>query len=59
LRSGLHGLALLLGKLVLEAFLLSRRRLRDLLELSLKVDNTLLLVRCILQKVGPALSTFC
>jgi hypothetical protein len=58
LRSGLHGLALLLGKLVLEAFLLSRRRLRDLLELSLKVDNTLLLVRCILQKVGPALSTF-
>jgi hypothetical protein len=58
LRSGLHGLALILGKLVLEAFLLSRRRLRDLLELSLKVDNTLLLVRCILQKVGPALSTF-
>jgi hypothetical protein len=48
----------LLGKLILEPFLLSRRRLTNLLELSLKVDDPLLLLRRILQQVGPALSTF-
>jgi hypothetical protein len=54
LRSGLHGLAPLLGELVLEPFLLSRHRLTNLLEISLKVDNPLLLLRRILQQVGPA-----
>jgi hypothetical protein len=49
LRSVLHGLAPLLSKLVFEPFLLSRRRLTDLLEFSLKVDDPLLLLRCILQ----------
>jgi hypothetical protein len=58
LRSGLHGLVPLLGELVLESFLLSRRRLTNLLELSLKVDDPLLLLRRILQQVGPALGTF-
>jgi hypothetical protein len=59
LRSSLHGLALLLGELILELFLISGRRLADLLELSLKVDN-LLLLRCrILQQVGPTLSLLC
>jgi hypothetical protein len=57
LRSGLHGLAPLLGEIVLEPFFLSRR-LTELLELSLKVDDPLLLLRCILQQVGPALGTF-
>jgi hypothetical protein len=54
LRSSLHGLALLLGGLVLEPFLLSGCRLMDLLELSLKVDNPPPLLRRILQQVGPA-----
>jgi hypothetical protein len=58
LRSGLHGLAPLLGELILEPFLLSRRRLTDLLELSLKVDDPLLLLHCILQQVGPTLGMF-
>jgi hypothetical protein len=59
LRSSLHGLALLLGELVLEPFLLSGRRLTDLLELSLKVDNPLLLLRRIFQQVGPAFGPLC
>jgi hypothetical protein len=49
LRSSLHGLALLLGELVLEPLLLSGCRLTDLLEFLLKVDNLLLLLRCILK----------
>jgi hypothetical protein len=48
LRSSLHDLALLLSELVLEPLLLSGCRLTDLLEFSLKVDNLLLLLRCIL-----------
>jgi hypothetical protein len=48
LRSSLHGLALLFDKLVLEPFLLSGSHLADLLELSLKVDNPLLLLHHIL-----------
>jgi hypothetical protein len=58
LRSGLHDLALLLRELVLEPFLLGCHRLTDLLELSLKVDNPLLFLRCILQQAGPAFSPF-
>jgi hypothetical protein len=49
LRSSLHSLALLLGELVLEPFLLSGCRLTDLLELPLKVDDSLLLLCCIFQ----------
>jgi hypothetical protein len=56
---GLHGLALLLGELVLEPFLFGGCRLTNLLELSLKVDNPLLLLRCILQQVGPAFGPLC
>jgi hypothetical protein len=59
LRSSLHGLALLLSKLVLEPLLLSGHRLTELLELSLKVDNPLLLLRCIFQQVGPAFGPLC
>jgi hypothetical protein len=59
LRSGLHGLVLLLSELVLEPFLLSGRRLTDLLELSLKVDNPLLLLRLIFEQVGPAFGPLC
>jgi hypothetical protein len=59
LRSSLHGLALLLGELVLEPFLLSGCRLTDLLEISLKADNPLLLLRRILQQVGPAFGPVC
>jgi hypothetical protein len=44
LRSGLHGLAPLLGELILEPLLIGGRRLTDLLELSLKVDNPLFLL---------------
>jgi hypothetical protein len=55
LRGSLHGLALPLSKLILEPLLLGGCRLADLLELSLKVDNPLLLRRRILQQVGPAL----
>jgi hypothetical protein len=40
---------LLLSELVLELLLIGGRRLADLLELSLKVDNLLLLRRRILQ----------
>jgi hypothetical protein len=59
LRSSLHVLALLLGELVLEPFLLGGCRLTDLLEFSLKVDNLLLLLGRILQQVGLALGLFC
>jgi hypothetical protein len=48
LRRSLHGLALLLGDLVLEPLLFSSRHLTDLLELLLKVDNPLFLLYCIL-----------
>jgi hypothetical protein len=41
------------------AFYFSGRRLADLLELSLKVDNPPLLFRCILQQVSVALGPFC
>jgi hypothetical protein len=44
LRSGLHGLASLLGELVLELLLIGGRCLTDLLELSLKVENPLFLL---------------
>jgi hypothetical protein len=44
LRSGLHGLASLLGELVLELLLIGGRYLTDLLELSLKVENPLFLL---------------
>jgi hypothetical protein len=54
LRSSLHGLALFLGELVLEPFLFSGRRLTDVLQLLLKVDNPLLLLCRIFQQVGPA-----
>jgi hypothetical protein len=59
LRSSLHGLALLLGELVLEPFLLGGRCLADLLELSLKVDNPLLLLRRIFEQVGMAFDPLC
>jgi hypothetical protein len=59
LRGGLHGLALLLGELVLEPLLFGSRRLTDLLELSLKVDDLLLLLCRILQQVGPAFGPLC
>jgi hypothetical protein len=55
LRSSLHGLALILGELVLKPFLLGGCRLSDILELSLMVDNPLLLLRCTFQQVSPAL----
>jgi hypothetical protein len=41
LRSGLHGLAPFLSKLVLEPLLVGCRRLTNLPELSLKVGNAL------------------
>jgi hypothetical protein len=59
LRSGIHGLAPLLGKLVLEPLLISGCHLTDLLELSLKVDNPLFLLLGMLQQVGPALGPLC
>jgi hypothetical protein len=59
LRSSLYGLALLLGELVLKPFLLSGRRLTDLLELPLKVDDPLLLLRRIFQQLSPALGPLC
>jgi hypothetical protein len=48
LRGSLYGLALLLGEHVLEPFLLGGRRLTDLLELPLQVNNPLLLLCCML-----------
>jgi hypothetical protein len=48
LRSGLHGLAPLLGELILEPILIGGHRLTDLLELSFKVDNLLFLLLCML-----------
>jgi hypothetical protein len=59
LRGGLHGLVLLLGELILESLLFGGCRLAGLLELSLKVDNPLLLLRRILQQVGPAFGPLC
>jgi hypothetical protein len=59
LRSSLHGLALLLGELVLEPLLFGSRRLTDLLELLLKVGNPLLPLCRVLQQVDPALGPFC
>jgi hypothetical protein len=59
LRSSLHGLALLLGELVLEILLIGGHSLTNLLELSLKVDDPLLLLRCMLQQVGPAFGPLC
>jgi hypothetical protein len=59
LRSSLYDLELLLGELILEPLLLGSRRLTDLLELLLKVDNPLFLLCRVLQKVGPALGLFC
>jgi hypothetical protein len=50
---------LLLSELDLKPFLLSRRHLTDLLELSFKVDNPLLLLRRIVQQVGPAFGPLC
>jgi hypothetical protein len=41
---GLHGLAPLLGELVLELLLIGDCRLMDLLELSLKIENPLFLL---------------
>jgi hypothetical protein len=57
--SSLHDLELLFGELILEPFLLSGSRLADLLELPFKVDNPLLLLRRILQQVGPAFGPIC
>jgi hypothetical protein len=59
LRSSLHGLALLFGELIVELLFLGGSSLGDLLELSLKVDNSLLLVRRILQRVRPAFGSLC
>jgi hypothetical protein len=59
LRSGIHGLAPLLGKLVLEPLLIGGCHLTDLLELSFKVDNPLFLLLGMLQQVGPALGPLC
>jgi hypothetical protein len=47
--SSLHGLALLLGELILELLFLGGSSLVDLLEPSRKVNNPLLLLRRILQ----------
>jgi hypothetical protein len=55
LRSGLHGLAPFLSKLVLEPLLVGGCRLTNLPELSLKVGNTSFLLLGMPQLVGPAL----
>jgi hypothetical protein len=59
LHSGLHGLAPLLSELVLEPLLIGGCHLTELLELSLKVDNLLFLLLCMLQQVSPALGPLC
>jgi hypothetical protein len=59
LHSGLHGLAPLLGELILELLFLSGSSRADLLELLLKVDNPLFLLRRMLQQVGPTLGPLC
>jgi hypothetical protein len=59
LRGGLHDLALLLGELILELLILGSSSLADLLELSLKVDNPLLLLHLIIQQVSPAFGSLC
>jgi hypothetical protein len=58
LRSGLYGLALLLGELILEPLLLRTHHFTDLFELSLKVEDSLFLLGRIHQQVGPALGMF-
>jgi hypothetical protein len=58
LRSGLHDLATFLGKLILEPLLVGGRRFTYLLELSLKVDDTLFFLLCMPQLVGSALGPF-
>jgi hypothetical protein len=51
---------LFFGELILKLlFLGSSSSLADLLELSLNVDNPLLLSRIVLQQVGTALSPVC
>jgi hypothetical protein len=50
---------LLLGELFLEPFLFGSCQLTDLLELSLKVDDPLFLLRRVLQQVGPAFTPLC
>jgi hypothetical protein len=59
LRSGLLDLAPLLGELILKLLFLSGGSLADLLELLLKVNNPLFLLRRMLQQVGPALGPLC
>jgi hypothetical protein len=49
---------LLLGELIGEPFHLSRCHITHLVQLSLKVDDPLLLLHSILQQVGLALGTF-
>jgi hypothetical protein len=53
--SGLQGLAPFLSKLVLEPLRVGGRRLTYLLELSLKVNNTLFFLLGTPQLVSPAL----
>jgi hypothetical protein len=59
LRSSFHGLASLLGKLILEPLLLGGYRLAGLLELSPKVDNPLFFIHLILQQVRPNFGSLC
>jgi hypothetical protein len=59
LRSGLHGLAPFLSKLVLEPLLVGGCCLTNLPELSLKVGNMLFLLLGMPQLVGPALGPLC
>jgi hypothetical protein len=59
LRSSLHGLALLFDNLILELLFLGGSRLADRLELSLKVNYPLLLLRRILQQVSPTFGPLC
>jgi hypothetical protein len=59
LHSSLHSLAPLLGELFLELLLIGGRRPADLLVLSLKIDNPLLLHHRIPQQVGPTLGPLC
>jgi hypothetical protein len=59
LHSSLHDLAPLLGELILKLLLIGGHHLADLLELSLKVDNPLLLRCRIFQQVGTTLGPLC
>jgi hypothetical protein len=58
LRSGLHGLAPFLSKLVLVPLLVGGRCLMNLPELSLKVGNMLFFLLGMPQLVGPTLGPF-